>query len=118
MPLDQTGVLDLEATMARLKGDRDFLLTLFRVYIDDLPAKLEALEQAAAQRELEGLLRTAHSLKGASATIGAPAMREAAERVENSARSGDLDAAVAAIPALREQALLLAHLLRQEIQKD
>jgi HPt (histidine-containing phosphotransfer) domain-containing protein len=118
MPHDQTGVLDLDATMTRLKGDRDFLLTLFRVYIDDLPTKLEALELAAETRELEGLLRTAHSLKGASATIGAPAMREAAERVETSARSGDLDGSIAAIPALREQALLLAHLLRQEIQKD
>lgn len=117
MPHDQPPVLDLESTMNRLKGDRDFLLTLFRVYIDDLPSKLEALEEAAASRELESLLRTAHSLKGASATIGAPAMREAAERVEAAARRGEMDQAVAAIPTLRAQALELARLLHEETRK-
>ncbi len=111
------GILDVESTLERLKGDREFLLTLYGVYIEDLPQKLAAINEAAGQGNLDNILRTAHSLKGASATIGAPAIREAALAVESAARSGDIQTAIQNIQPLESLSRTLLARLQEEIDK-
>lgn len=115
MTPDNLDTLDVGSTLERLKGDRDFLLTLFGVFVEDLPNKLDALQQAAESGALEDLLRTAHSLKGACATIGAPAMREAAMDIEAAAREGDIETAKNKLPAIAELSRTLLDKLQQEI---
>ncbi len=90
-PLDfsEFPVLDREGTLARLKDDKEFLLTLYQVYRDDLPGKLTAIAAALDENDLDRTQRSAHSLKGASATVGAAALREVAYALELSSRGGD-----------------------------
>ena len=90
-PIDLSGfpVLDDEGTIARLKGDKEFLLTLLEVYREDLPDKLSAIRSGLDKGDLDAVQRAAHSLKGASATVGATAMREVAYAMETAARNGD-----------------------------
>jgi HPt (histidine-containing phosphotransfer) domain-containing protein len=42
----------------------------------------------------------AHSIKGAAANVGVPGVREAARRIEQQAKDGDLSAAGATLPLL------------------
>lgn len=90
-PIDvsELTVLDTEGTITRLKGDREFLLTLLDVYREDLPEKLSSIRTALAGSDMDTAQRSAHSLKGASATVGATAMRETAFALETSAKEGD-----------------------------
>ena len=97
-------ILDIQGTLNRLKGDTAFLETLFSVYVEDLPIKLAALAQALAQSDMTVLQRTAHSLKGASATVGALALREAAFALENAGREADPDRAAQLLPELKRLA--------------
>jgi len=117
MPENDTVILDVEATLERLKGDKAFLHTLFGVFLEDLPQKLIALNNAAREGNQEDILRTAHSLKGASATIGAPALRDAANTIETATRNGDTATAAVGIASLDEVAQELLARLREEIAK-
>jgi HPt (histidine-containing phosphotransfer) domain-containing protein len=63
-------ILTHEETLDRLKGDQDFLKTLYGVFVEDLPKKLAAMDEALEGHDNDSLQRTAHSLKGASATVG------------------------------------------------
>lgn len=95
-------ILSEETTLDRLKGDSELLTTLYRVFLGDLPKKLVAIDEAAADNDLNALQRSAHSLKGASATIGADALREAAFNLEMAAKGNDLDLAGSIVPRLKE----------------
>jgi len=98
---DSAPLLDIQGTLNRLKGDTAFLETLFTVYLEDLPVKLASIEEALAQPDMPVLQRTAHSLKGASATVGAMALREAAFALETAGRDADQDKAAELLPELK-----------------
>lgn len=97
-------ILDVQGTLARLKGDTAFLETLFGVFVEDLPVKLTAIERALAQSDMTVLQRTAHSLKGASATVGALALRDSAFAMENAGRDADPGQAAQLLPELKRLA--------------
>jgi HPt (histidine-containing phosphotransfer) domain-containing protein len=94
-------LLDVQGTLNRLKGDTAFLETLLTVYVEDLPVKLAAIEQALADSDMPVLQRNAHSLKGASATVGALALREAAFALENAGRENDSARVAELLPELK-----------------
>ncbi|HET7126848.1 MAG TPA: ATP-binding protein [Lysobacter sp.] len=64
---------------------------LIRVFLDDAPKQISALEAAAVASDFEALREHAHSLKSASANLGAMLLSAAAKRVELGARTGTLD---------------------------
>ncbi len=61
-----------------------------RVYLEDTPKSLAALERAASEGGLEGLVAPAHSLKSTSANLGALALSDMAKAIEHGARQGKL----------------------------
>ncbi len=60
-------------------------------------ADLTKLRDACASRDCQGVVMSAHSLKGASANLGFTEIYEIAKRVEAAARVQKLDGAVEAI---------------------
>ena len=115
MPDSTLPTLDLESTLKRLKGDKEFLHMLLQVFLDDLPKKLGDLEQAFEAANIDTVLRAAHSLKGACATIGAEALRQIAQELETAARNGDLQAARDAYSPLVPMAGELVVCLKSEL---
>jgi signal transduction histidine kinase/CheY-like chemotaxis protein len=86
-----TGSIDdevLDELRAVLGGELDRLI---RVFLDDAPKQISALEAAAVVPDFEALREHAHSLKSASANLGAMLLSAAAKRVELGARTGTLD---------------------------
>ena len=86
--LSDTPLLSIEETLERMSGDRDLLSSLFQLYMDDAPKKLRNLDEYATQGDLYQIERTAHSLKGASATVGATRLCLLAAELEQAAKAG------------------------------
>lgn len=85
---DELPVLD-PAWLERMLGARpDFVRRLFEVFLADEPARVAAMAQAIDQGDLELLRHLAHSLKGASATLGMPRVSAACRELEFAARDG------------------------------
>jgi HPt (histidine-containing phosphotransfer) domain-containing protein len=83
-------VLDYAKTLARLKGDAAFLQLLYKTFLKDVDTRVQSMRSALDNRDIEGLCKLAHSLKGAAATIDAAIVREFSLRIETAAREGDV----------------------------
>jgi len=65
--------------------------TIIDVFLDDATPLVRQLQEAAVTPDLDQLRELAHSLKSASANVGALALSAAARRVELAARAGRLE---------------------------
>lgn len=82
---------------------------IIRVFLDDTPPLIRQLQDASVAGDLEHLRNLAHSLKSASANVGAMALSMAALRIEQDARGGSLERPAVAV------ALLVAEFARARI---
>ena len=81
-------LLSMDETLERMSGDRELLGNLFQLFLDDAPKKLSNIEVYAEQGDLYQIERSAHSLKGASATVGATLLCQLAADLERAAKAG------------------------------
>jgi HPt (histidine-containing phosphotransfer) domain-containing protein len=77
--------------MERLDGDEELLRDILEIYVEDVPRLIEKIKKAHEQNDAELVDREGHTLKGASANIGAPALRETAYQIEKAGKAGDLE---------------------------
>lgn len=80
-------LLSIADTLERMSGDHELLTNLFRLFLADAPKKLQGIESAVQEKAFYQVERTAHSLKGASATVGATRLCQVAEELERAART-------------------------------
>ncbi len=97
-------LLDREGALKRLQNDTEFLNVLYDAFLEDLPNKLKAIDEAVSSGQIQLMQRTSHSLKGAAATVGAAALRETALAMEMAAREGDTDRVNVLYPELKSKA--------------
>lgn len=83
-------VLDADIIRDLLEVMGEEFTDLVRVYLEDTPKALAALDKAAANADSEGLIAPSHSLKSTSANLGAMGLSDLAKRLEHGARSGTL----------------------------
>ncbi len=81
-------VWDVESMLHRLGGDLELAVDVLRAYLDDTPQRLADLRDAAERGETQRAKAIAHTVKGASANVGAEAVREAAADIEAAAAAG------------------------------
>ena len=89
MGAEDAGV-DLQAALARLRGDKEMLEEIIGLFFTEMPMLLSALREAVSRRDGPAIARAAHSLKGTASSFGAPAACEAALKVETIGRSGEM----------------------------
>jgi HPt (histidine-containing phosphotransfer) domain-containing protein len=95
-------VFDHGAALKHAGGDRGLLTEVVALFRADYPGSLRQIEAAIKTNDAERLRFSAHALKGALATVGSPAGREAAFTIEKIGRAGEVDGAAEALNALRE----------------
>jgi HPt (histidine-containing phosphotransfer) domain-containing protein len=87
-------VIDLQAIenlRALNPGDNDeFLREIAAIFLEDTPLRLTELDESLAAGDVSKFTRAAHSIKGSSANLGAIALRAAAEKLEQQARTRGL----------------------------
>ncbi|MBC8009453.1 MAG: Hpt domain-containing protein [Burkholderiales bacterium] len=87
------------------EGDDTFLREIIGIYLEDVPQRLNDLKTAQGANDRPLFTRSAHTIKGSSANVGATEVRVLAEKLEHSSKSealaaldeqvGDLEAAFA-----------------------
>nr|WP_277877401.1 hybrid sensor histidine kinase/response regulator [Stenotrophomonas maltophilia] len=88
-------------------GDTAF--QIITVFLDDAPALVQQLQQAAQGSDEPRLQAIAHSLKSSSANVGALSLSAVAQRIEHEARSGSVQRPAVAV------ALLVAEFARARV---
>lgn len=105
------GVLDL-TVMERLLEDTsvEFLPSLIEVFETESAQRVENIQSTLSKGDMTALSVEAHSLKGTSATFGAESLRALSEKIEKSAKAGDVNAVTELVPEVpdRLQAVLSA----------
>jgi two-component system sensor histidine kinase/response regulator len=91
--------INLKKALALVSGDKDFLVELLREYLDDIPQRLVKMKQGIEAADADAVRRTAHSIKGASTSLGTEIIGSLALRLEARSASDNLDEA----PGLHEQ---------------
>jgi PAS domain S-box-containing protein len=100
-PQAEPAVFDEQAALACTGGDRRLLRQVIAIFRSNRPSSLRRIEQAFANGDAEALRMAAHALKGAIATIGSSAGRQAAADLEQLARENHLEKARSAYDTLR-----------------
>jgi PAS domain S-box-containing protein len=107
-------VLDVDEALHRVRGDRVMLAQLVAMFLEDAPAMVEEIRAAAAARDLDALMKSAHTLKGSCGLLGAHAAQQAALRLETMARDQQAADAEAAVAALEQAMAALLEAFRQQ----
>ena len=92
-----------EELSARTMHDEDLMATLCEVYLRDTPITLRELEQQLIDGLVPEATRAAHSIKGASANLGAPLVQEQARVIEDLCRASRLDQGLMELPELQHR---------------
>jgi two-component system sensor histidine kinase/response regulator len=102
-PETEVNVLDRIELLARVDGDRKLLAELVRLFVEERPALLDAMEAALRDGDTQGLAAAAHKAKGAFGNLSAPLALQAAAELERLARRGELAPATDVFLNLRVQ---------------
>lgn len=88
-------IIDLEAieNLRALDGDGSdgFLREIIGIYLEDVPLRFSEIRAAMASGDRALLTRSAHTVKGSSANVGAAEVRAIAEQLEHRSKTADLD---------------------------
>lgn len=97
----------------RMMGDAELMKSVMATFLADTPTHVQAILDAAEKQDAETLIREAHYLKGAAATVGAEVMGNLVKEIEAAGRAGDW-------PTLRKEAKKMFPILNQlkEIQQN
>ena len=113
-PDSPQAVFDRASLISRLMDDEEMARDVASNFLKDIPGQIEALRGYFAAGDGEGVEMQAHTIKGASASVGGEHLRKMASAMEKAARSGDMPG------AQRRMAPLQAEFdrLRQAIQSE
>jgi signal transduction histidine kinase/DNA-binding response OmpR family regulator len=96
-------VFDEKELVARLSGDQALARAVVAGFLSDAPSQLRALQKLIEAGDAQAAALQAHSLKGASATVSAPAVRELSLQIEQAATAGNLSHAACLLTQLAQQ---------------
>ncbi len=78
---------DEHALLERLGGDKEAFKEILAMFCEHIPTLLKDLRVAVLAENWEGVARLSHSLKGASANVGAHALADLAAEMERMSRA-------------------------------
>ncbi len=84
-------VFDLQEFMERVQNDKELLLELLDIFVEDYKTKRQLLSEAIDKQDYEQVRSIAHSLKGATGNISAKALRQTFMQIEEMAKAGNLE---------------------------
>jgi HPt (histidine-containing phosphotransfer) domain-containing protein len=102
-----TAILDIQGVLDRMMGDHELLETVFSAYTEDLPRQIGELIISIEAGDFKKAEREAHSIKGASATVGGERVRATAFTIEKAVKQGDLTLAQEHLLELQHEFLKL-----------
>lgn len=80
--------LDIVAGLKMVGGDEETYRELLADFVEKIPGQYKRLERCLAEKDLEGLARIAHNIRGVSSSLGALQLYEYAGRLEKEGGEG------------------------------
>ena len=111
----EASVFDKPGMLARLMDDDDLARTVAKSFLDDIPRQMHALKESLDAGDVAGTERQAHTIKGASANVGAERLRAVAFEMEKAAQAGDVSAVQARMADLERQFDALKDAMEQHL---
>jgi HPt (histidine-containing phosphotransfer) domain-containing protein len=115
---DDAGAAIDPAVLGRLRvglDDDEVLAEIVALYSTDAASRVAELELALAAGDAEGLVRTAHTLKGSSSNVGATQVTLLAQRLGDEALDGESDEMHLLVDRLRDEVTRAASALRADL---
>ena len=102
--MDQPAVLD-QAVIDTLRqltpaGEPDVLAEVLKLFLEEVPPRIDRLRNAWASGNIEQMHRAAHSLKGSAGNIGARRLYDVCRQLDEMGKAGDLAGAAPLVDAL------------------
>ena len=105
--------VDCDAVLARLGGDAELFADVTRAFLEFCPEGVSAIKGAIDHHDANALMATAHSLKGAAASLSAGAVFDAAQTLERLGAESRFEPAEAAWRHLSVEAAAVMDVLRR-----
>ncbi|HEK86495.1 MAG: Hpt domain-containing protein [Candidatus Saccharicenans sp.] len=105
--------INKQEALERIGGEEEFLKELLDIYRTEFEKRCQELEKAIDEKNYQVIQESGHSLKGASANLSLPALREAAYEMETAGKSQDLEAAKKTLKRLKLEFERLEDFLNQ-----
>ena len=83
-------LVNRQEAMERLGDDEELFAEICDLFCRDVPEMLTAMQSGLAAGDLHQVVRSAHSIKSASSSIGAEQLSELARCAEDAGRAGDV----------------------------
>jgi two-component system sensor histidine kinase BarA len=83
-------IFDEKLALEKVEGNRELMLELFSMMVNELPKNMAELESALQHGDKDERWNIAHKLTGSTAYCGVPALQASTRALENSIRN-DLD---------------------------
>jgi two-component system, sensor histidine kinase and response regulator len=96
-------ILDLKDVLERVQDDRELLMELLDIFVEDYAEKREVLNDLIKEKNGEEVRNIAHSIKGAAGNISAKAIHATCQKMEALAELNDLGAVQSLLPQLDKQ---------------
>ena len=93
-------IFDHELFMENIMDDIVIARGIVEIFYRNAPRQLGELKEAIDKKEIAMIVNSAHSLKGASASVGGMALCDISSRIEILANSGQIDEVVKLLPEL------------------
>jgi len=84
-------IIDLKDVLERVQDDKELLIELFDIYMEDFLVKRKALGEAISAHDIAKIKEIAHSMKGSSGNISAKPLHAACLKLESLAKDGKTD---------------------------
>jgi HPt (histidine-containing phosphotransfer) domain-containing protein len=97
LPINRAEALD------RIGGDPDFLKELLGIYSEEFVLKAKELRAAIDGQEFQTIQELGHSLKGSSANLSLPGLRQAAMDIETAGREKNIQKAKESFACLEKE---------------
>jgi two-component system sensor histidine kinase/response regulator len=111
--------VDLEGFRQTLRdaGAEEAVDTILDTFLEQAPERVAALSVAVAAGDADSIMRSAHALRGASATIGAAPLAELLEHMEQAGRDGKVTAAVGDLQRVEEAVATVLDAVRRDRER-
>ena len=85
-----TDIIDLKDALERVQDDKELLLELFDIFMEDFVGKYAALKEAQAKGDCAAFQMLSHGLKGATGNISARSMHENCIELDHKGKACDI----------------------------
>ncbi|MDK2830486.1 MAG: hypothetical protein PWQ75_238 [Methanolobus sp.] len=110
---EEPKIFDYDLFMENIMDDMVIARGIIDIFNRNAPRQLEELKKAIDEEEIETIVNSAHSLKGASASVGGMALSDISSRIEMQAGTGEMGMILKMLPELEKSYDLLV----QELEK-